>query len=152
MNNVNFIYELMTAKDYKNIFYESTTSVGEWKDRIKSIEKDRGTDNYIIYDSELDIPVGWIMYELENEICFLHLIAIDYGKLNKKYGYKTLGILVLKLKDAGIKRILLDVQENNFKAVDFYKRFGFVVTGSEIQYIINDRMQEYLKMEFIIKK
>lgn len=90
------------------------------------------------------------MYELEKEKCFLHLIAIHYEKLNKKYGYKTLAILVDKLKDEGVKRILLDVQENNFRAVDFYKRFGFVVIGREKQYIIEDRTQEYLKMEFII--
>lgn len=148
--DADFIQKLMTVKSYEDIFYEKGTSVAEWENRIESLKQQRGTDNYMIYDSKQNAVVGWIMYELDNDACFLHLIAINYEELGKKYGYKSLHKLASELKIKSVKRILLDVQENNFRAVDFYKRFGFEVIGSEKQVVNNCKTQEYLKMEYTL--
>lgn len=150
IQDANFIHELMTVQDYECIFYEKNTSVEEWENRIELLIKERGTDNYIIYDSILNKKVGWIMYEVKKDICFLHLIVIDYKELKKGYGYNALQKLVQKLKSKNIKKIFLDVQKSNLRAVNFYKKFGFIIIGSEEQVVGHNKIQEYLNMEFVL--
>lgn len=150
ISDAKFIQKLMIVKDYQDIFYEKDTSAEEWQNRIELLKKDKGTDNYIISDLKQNKTVGWIIYEVENEACFLHLIVIDYKELGKKYGYNSLKKLVYELKNKSVERILLDVQKSNFGAIDFYKQFGFVIIGSERQVVNNNKIQEYLKMEYVL--
>lgn len=150
IHDANFIQKLMTVTAYEDVFYEKDTSAAEWENRIESLKQQRGTDNYVIYDSKQNAIVGWIMYELDNGACLLHLIAINYEELGKKHGYNSLQKLINELKSKSVKRILLDVQENNFRAVNFYKMFGFVIIGSEKQVVNNSKTQEYLKMEYTL--
>jgi len=48
-----------------------------------------------------------------------------------------------------VKRVHLDVQQKNIRAINFYKKLGFIIIGEESQPFVEGR-KDYFKMELML--
>lgn len=146
-DDAQFICSLFTNDEYEQIFAENHTSVEEWEERFDFF-KDR--ENYIVEDMNSNEKIGWIMYEVNASKCFLHLIVLKYDLLRKSYGSQ----IIKKMEQAIMHQadcIELDVQQNNIRAVNFYKRDGFDIIGEEKQPVGNGEELYYKMRKNLIK-
>jgi hypothetical protein len=151
IEDASFIRFLFTVDEYETIFYENDTTISEWEERIPYLIEYRGNDNYIICDTDADIDVGWIMYEVLKEgICKLHIIVLKHDLLGNKYGFLALNIMKKNLQN--ISKIVLDVQQSNKRATEFYKKYGFCIVGEETQPVGETKTENYFNMEYTMKK
>ena len=61
-------------------------------------------------------------------------IAVEEGYQRRGIGYKLLQRIIEEAKKNNIKTISLEVDETNEKAINFYKKNGFVVTNIRKKY------------------
>lgn len=141
-----FICTLFTNDEYELYFAENNTTVQEWEERFKFY---KDMYNQIIIDMETGEKIGWLLYDIEDEICKIHLVVLRYDLVGKALGYWTLkeleNIVVNKAKC-----IILDVQQRNFRAVKFYEKFGFTLVGEEKQ-VCGDVKELYYNMRYQLK-
>lgn len=140
-DDAQFICSLFTNDEYEQIFAENHTSVEEWEKRF-DLFKDRY--NYIVVDMNNNEKIGWLMYEVNRDRCFLHLVVLQYNLLRKSYGSQ----IIKKMEQSIVHQadcIELDVQQKNICAVNFYKRNGFHIVGEEKQPVGNSE-ELYYKM------
>ena len=76
----------------------------------------------------------WIKYENEGHIISL---AVDKDYQRKKAGTKLLSKAITVLSLFKINKILLEVNENNHGAIEFYKKFNFEVDRKVPHYYNN---------------
>lgn len=129
-DDVQFICSLFTNDKYEQIFAENHTSVEEWEKRFDFF---KNRENYIVVDVNNNEKIGWLMYEVNRAKCFLHLVVLKYNLLGKSYGLQ----IIKKMEQSIVHQadcIELDVQQNNIRAVNFYKRNGFHIIGEELYY------------------
>ncbi len=142
-----FICSLFTNDEYEQIFAENHTSVEEWEKRFDFF-KDR--ENYIVVDMNNNEKIGWLMYEIDTSKCLLHLVVLKYDLLKKSYGLQ-----IIKKMEQSIEHrancIELDVQQNNIRAVNFYKRNGFHIIGEEKQTVGNGEELYYKMRKNLVK-
>lgn len=140
-----FIRSLFINKEYEEIFAEKNTTVEEWKDRFQYYNN---YENFIICNSSSHENIGWIMYEIKDKQCKLHLIALKQEELGKNFGYKSLLEMIKRVEDI-VKCIKLDVQKQNERAVNFYKRLGFILEGEEEQ-LVGECTQWHWNMKYLV--
>ena len=109
--------------------------------------KNTNEENFVIYDEKN--PVGWIGYEIQNEVCKLNILVIDKNLLRKSYGTTVMRLLVSTIQN-NAKKIILDVQYCNFAAIKFYEHIGFVIIGEGIQ-STREGDEKYFIMEHNIR-
>jgi len=80
VSDVEFIRSLFTNEEYELYFAENNTSEDEWKERFELLSR---KENYIIFDIETGNKVGWIMYQIHENECYLDLIVLKYGLIGK---------------------------------------------------------------------
>ncbi len=56
-------------------------------------------------------------------------IGIDRRHQGLGYGARLLGHLMAEARAGGAERLLLEVRPSNRRAIDFYRRFGFIQIG-----------------------
>lgn len=96
------------------------------------------TLGYEMIKSELNNPLIWFrLIEDNNEIigyiggCFyledgeILNFLIDNKYQHKGYGTKLFNHIMLEAKEKGIKRVTLEVRENNIKGINFYLKNDF---------------------------
>ncbi len=140
-----FISSLFINDEYEKIFAEKNTNEEDWKERFQYYTN---YENFIICNSSNNEKIGWIMYEIKDRQCNLHLIVLKYEELGKNFGYQSLLEVIKRVADRA-QCIKLDVQKQNERAVNFYKKLGFVIEGEEEQ-PVGDYTQWYLKMKCLI--
>lgn len=140
-----FISSLFINDEYEKIFAEKSTTVEEWKDRFQYYNN---YENFIICNSLSDENIGWIMYEIKDKQCNLHLIALKQDEIGKNFGYQSLLEMIKRVEDM-VQWIKLDVQKQNERAVNFYKRLGFIIKGQEEQ-PVGEYTQWHWKMKYLV--
>ncbi|WP_028889106.1 GNAT family N-acetyltransferase [Tenacibaculum ovolyticum] len=124
-------------------FLNNSFSITEIKNQLKN------TNNlfYILYVD--DFPVGYtklVLNELHesvkaNSSCRLEKIYILNDFLPLKLGQHLFDFIVGKAIEHQFKNIWLSVYIKNFRAINFYKKNGFEITGT-LDYIVNNKKYE----------
>ncbi|MBQ8513961.1 MAG: GNAT family N-acetyltransferase [Ruminococcus sp.] len=133
-----FLTQIFSIPEYDLYFAENDTTEDDWKERLKFYETEH---SYIISKDNADI--GWIMYTICDNICKLDIVVLLSEERNKGYGkeiFKDLFVL-----NPQVRTIMLDVQQRNEQAVNFYKKIGFQITGEENQFV-NGKNVPYFNM------
>lgn len=141
-----FIRSLFTNDEYELYFAENNTTVEEWEKRFNFYEE---MHNKLIIDTDTSEKIGWLLYDIEDEICKIHLLVLRYELIGKAFGYWTLRALE-NLVANKVKCIILDVQQRNTHAVRFYEKFGFTIVGEEKQ-VCGDTEELYYNMKYEFK-
>ena len=122
-----FLTEIFSVPEYQLYFAENDTSQEEWRERITAYYLAK--QSYIVFDGEEKI--GWVMYSIEDDTCLIDIIVLHPQKRYMGYGKEILSGLITA--NSEIRRIKLDVQKRNEPALLFYRKFGFVIEGEEMQ-------------------
>ncbi len=77
--------------------------------------------------------IGYLMLRVLPPEAEIFNIAIIPSKQNQSYGSKSLELLFPELRRQGIEDVYLEVRAES-KAVDFYKKNGFIVLGVRKSY------------------
>ena len=145
-SDANFLSLIFSNDEYQLYFAENETTISEWIERIQDFYLDKLS--YIIYNDD-NKPVGWIMYNLVNNICYMDIIVFLHSEKFKGYGKTVFNDLINRHKD--INKICLDVQVRNSNAIKFYTQLGFVKLCEEVQ-PIGDSEELYYKMALDIHR
>lgn len=136
-------------EEYYNIFFDSETRVSEWKKRIRWNLTHEEWKHFVIVENGLD--VGWLAWECTNaEERNLIIVVIKREFLHKGYGSKAFAEFIGQAKQDGVKRLFLNVNANNQRAIRFYEKFEFAICDKMIVPESNDKInnEEYvMKLE-----
>lgn len=105
-----------------------------------SLEK---TEYYIFEQLKNNMPhyvalvdgdvVGWCDISSLNRPVFVHSGILGMGLISKYrgngIGKALIQATLMKAKEIGLTRVELDVREKNTRAIELYKKFGFIVEG-----------------------
>ena len=133
-----FLTSVFTTPEYQLYFAENDTTKEEWEERLTLFDTKH---SYIISKNGED--VGWIMYDLKEDICEMNIIVLLPSERCKGYGKEIFSDLLKRHPQ--IKTINLDVQQRNKNAVIFYTKMGFQTVGEEYQ-LVNEEKVAYYKM------
>ena len=86
-------------------------------------------DNYII---------GFVTYSIIYEIAEIIDIIVEEKERKKGYGKKLIKKVIYIAKDNNCNNITLEVNENNFFAIDFYKSLDFKIVAKRKSYYNNE--------------
>ncbi len=92
---------------------------------LKSLneQKKKGQIFYLLTESELDIAFAAIS-RVEKDNWFLNKLYVDSSFQKQKYGELLLNFLIDKYK---INELSLQVNRQNYKAINFYFKYGFKI-------------------------
>ena len=117
--------------EYYEIFFDSENAISEWEDRIIKILNQDIVKHFIIETNNK--PVGWISFSDyssdERELCVL---VRNHQDLHRGYGAQSLSWFIEKSKSDKMQSLLLNVNQNNSRAIHFYQCFGFKIFAEEI--------------------
>ena len=117
--------------EYYEIFFDSETSLSEWNNRVMHFLNQCVVHHFIIEAN--GTAVGWISYtdteQGERELC---IFVISEEHLRCGYGSQSLSWLIEKSKTENMQNLLLNVNQSNSRAIQFYQKFGFEIYAEEI--------------------
>ena len=97
-----------------------------WSSWFEDIEKAiEGTHHLVYVIQESEINIGYLWMNVDSATLWIAAIILKQGWQRKKIGSMILRYLIGRCKNSGINAIELGVQQNNQKALDFYKSHGF---------------------------
>ncbi|ARF10577.1 acetyltransferase GNAT family protein [Hokovirus HKV1] len=123
-NNFLQLLSQLTIIDFNNITFEQFS---KHFDKINS-------DIYVIILDNKVIGCGTLLIEQKfihnlSSVGHIEDIVIDNNYRNKGYGKIIIEYLVLKAKNEGCYKVILDCDEKN---VEFYKKCNFIEKGKEM--------------------
>jgi len=135
-------------EEYYNIFFDSESEVSEWERRIEFFLNNGRIHHFIIEDEKR--AVGWFSYmdcsDGEREV---GILVIKKEFLHCGYGKKTFMEFFEICKKDNIHTIFLSVNQNNERAINFYKKLGFEIYAEETIPQCNETFNlEQYKMKF----
>ncbi|MGL6175168.1 MAG: GNAT family N-acetyltransferase [Cellulosilyticaceae bacterium] len=136
-------------KEYYDIFFDSETKVEKWEERIKHFLTHEEWKHYIVTNNS-NQSVGWFAYEQQANIRTLIIIVIKKEYCNKGYATNVMSMFIEDCKKCGVESVELNVNEDNSRAINFYKKFGYQVYDLEVIPESNDKKdnREYkMKLE-----
>lgn len=117
--------------EYYEIFFDSENTLSEWEHRVMQFLHQEKVSHFIIEAN--NAPVGWISFSdtdtTERDLCIL---VIKKENLRCGYGKQSLSWLIEKSKSDNKQRLLLNVNQSNSRAIQFYQSFGFEIFAEEI--------------------
>ncbi len=96
------------------------------------------------------MPLGWFAYEETSQIRTLIIIVLKKEYLGLGYGSAVMETFLNDCRKNRIRTIYLNVNENNIRAIQYYKKFGFEIYDLEIVSKTNNKInnREYkMKLE-----
>lgn len=118
-------------QEYYEIFFDSENTLSEWCNRVIRFLSQDVISHFIIEANS--VPVGWISFSdtdaAERELCIL---VINKENLRCGYGTHSLSWLIEKSRAEGKLELLLNVNQSNSRAIQFYRNFGFEIFAEEI--------------------
>lgn len=102
-------------------------NLGHSLDRAGLMET-RSKINHIVYILRDDqgASIGYILYTLEGEEAEIDSLAIRKEFEGHGLGSNLMESTIPMIQDIGVKRVLLEVNEENTRAIGLYKKYGFV--------------------------
>lgn len=140
IEDAKFLTEIFSIPEYDLYFAENETSEQDWEERIPLFSD---VPSFIVSDGNKD--VGWIMYNIEDQVCFIDIIVLLPHERRKGYG-KTIMQDILNCNPE-ICIFKLDVQQRNLPAIAFYKGLGFQIVSEEYQ-PVGEGKELYYNMQF----
>lgn len=132
----NIIYKLLI--EFQDSFY---TSLGNEED-IKRYAEKLFYNAFVYVCEESDRNVGLLVfYANRGEVSYLTSIVVKTDMQGNGIGETLLKFFIEYSINHSFRKMRLEVKENNLKAVQFYKKHGFVLerkAGYESIYMIND--------------
>ena len=87
-------------------------------------------DNFEIWKISYNTIIGYIsLFRICDDIEIIRIAIIESFQ---RKGFGT--TLIKKILDTNVNSIILEVAEDNFKAISFYKRLGFIKVGERKSY------------------
>ena len=136
-------------EEYYKIFYDPEKNADNWSKRIITFLKNKLWKHYIVM-IEGNKPIGWFGYIDEEKTRTLIIIVFKKEFNHLGYGSKVMSDFIDDCKKSNVTTIFVNVNEDNIKAINFYKKFGFEIYDMEIA-VCNDKMEnKELKMKLTI--
>ena len=138
-------------REYYDIFFDSEEDPVQWEKRVERFLRQSDISHRIIEAN--DVPVGWLSsVDADQQSMEVGILVIKPEHLGQGYGAKGLIWLINKAKVNKKRYILLNVNQSNIRAIQFYQQFGFEICGEEIIPQCNDaiNLAQY-KMRLILK-
>jgi len=137
--------------EYYEIFYDSETSLLEWENRVAFFIKQNKISHFII--EKENNAVGWISFlDIEPSERELGILVLKKEYIHCGYGAQSLLWFIKKSKAENVHRVLLNVNQSNDRAIEFYKSFGFEIFAEEIIPQCNDtiNLAQYKMQMFLV--
>ena len=94
-----------------------------------------GNPNYRVYVCvDRDVVTGYIALSISFEQADILQICVKKSYQRKGYASFLMMQTIKLLKDQGVNQLFLDVNENNFVAINLYKKFGFDILYKRANY------------------
>jgi len=122
----------LTRKNFQQPFKK-------WDDTDKVIQPYKGDSE--IYGAFIeDKEAGLIQFELLAHNKSVRVWDIDVWPDFQHQGVGTalMEICISRAKESGARRIVLETQSSNLKAIDFYRKIGFDIIGLDASHYHND--------------
>ena len=84
-----------------------------------------------LYDGNICGLLVYYANDIETKVSYISLIGVLSEWQGKKIGKMMLDHCVARCKINGMLRLQLEVDIDNYNAIEFYKRNGFVVIGNK---------------------
>ncbi len=97
-----------------------------------SINNNTFTRHYV-YKEDNEI-IGYINYDIMYERSELVQIDVVPTRWNNNIGSKLMEYLFKELEDNSVTEITLEVRIDNTKAINLYKKYGFIEVGKRVGY------------------
>ncbi|QOR34688.1 ribosomal protein S18-alanine N-acetyltransferase [Clostridium sp. 'deep sea'] len=136
----------MLQSDLDNITrIEHLTYTNPWSKNtfITELTHNDHSSYMVLLKNETIIAYGGLWQVLDES--HITTIAVDPNYQGKGYGNTMLNILFSKAVTNGATSITLEVRESNEKAINLYKKNGFLVGGRRIKYY-SDNNEDALVM------
>lgn len=118
-------------EEYYNIFFDSESSVSEWEYRVSRFVKQEKIHHFIMQAD--NNSVGWMSYEeMDAGERGVGILVIKKEYLGCGYGASALLDFLKMCKEDSIHTVYLSVNQDNERAIRFYKKFGFEIYAEEI--------------------
>jgi diamine N-acetyltransferase len=105
----------------------------EWMYDAGTLQQQMDAGHVFLILNEDETPVGFAGYQCNYhgvDVCKLHKIYLLPETQGKGLGKMLLNAVAEKAREAGQQRLLLNVNRHN-KALQFYRSYGFEITGEE---------------------
>lgn len=94
--------------------------------------------HYLVVDCDINDHVkGFLLYSLVLDEAEILTFCVNAEDQKQGVGATILAVFLSKMKEQQVRRILLDVAENNISAIKLYSRYGFSENGRRRRYYEN---------------
>ncbi|MDY0328415.1 MAG: N-acetyltransferase [Arcobacteraceae bacterium] len=140
---------LATKKDIPNLLEIEYSVFSEFDFRLsKENFTYHQNKNHIYLVCEEDVICGYILFlEYKNSLR-IYSIAIKNEYSKKGYGTMLMEFLI-NLAKQKTKNLILEVKDDNQKAINLYKKLGFIVQKTLYKYYLDGK--DGIKMALVIK-
>lgn len=125
----------LARKDFQQPFKK-------WDDTDKVIQSYKG--NSEIFGAFIDEKeAGLVQFEYQPHNKTVRVWDIDVWKefQNQGVGTKLMNKCISRAREFGARRIVLEVQSSNLKAIDYYRKMGFDLIGLDASHYHNDDIE-----------
>ena len=120
-------------KEFELCFELDSNTICLWtKKQWESEFKKRGVKVFAILIKKELIGI-YVVHEIIDE-AQINYFSIKKGFRQKGYGSYLMNYLIKQSEKLNIKKLFLEVSENNTKADDFYSKFNFLTVGRRKSY------------------
>ena len=126
----------LARKDFQDTFKK-------WDDTDKVIQPYKG-DSEIFGAFIEDKEAGLIQFEYQSHNESVRVWDIDVWKEFQHLGVgnQLMSKCISRAREFGARRIILEVQSSNLKAIDFYRKMGFDLIGLDASHYHNDDIEQ----------
>ncbi len=127
-----FSYEL---KIDRQVLDQTYTKIWETKDSSVDFFNDVINEKYS-YGAYIDKKlVGFVLLSRIswNNTLWIENIRVKESLQGHGIGFKLLSKCIAVAKEIGVRLVGLEAQSTNYPAVQFYKKFGFLITGIDLE-------------------
>lgn len=124
-SNIDFKFVFPGAEDVDDIYSIETHSLQRYEVYSKDVIKTNLENYFNVLVKKNGSSIGYIVFSFYEEEAELLKICVLPGFQRTGVGSKLLKYAIDLLAEKNVKEIFLEVCENNYKAVNFYEKFGF---------------------------
>lgn len=139
-------FRYMKNSDIKKIVeIEEEAFSDPWSENaFLSLLENKGLTHYYVLEDINKNILGYFGILIVLDECQIHTIAIDHNYRKKGLGSLMIEKIIDISMDRFVKTINLEVDINNEKAVNLYKKFGFKQVGYIKDYYKNPKSDAYI--------
>jgi [ribosomal protein S18]-alanine N-acetyltransferase len=103
------------------------------------LEEDRFTSTFVaeIDDGPAAGIVGFVIFHVSDRVAEIYNIAVDRDHRRLGVGGMLMRTVILRSREMGARKVVLEVRKSNHGAIRFYADFSFRVSGERHNYYSN---------------